>query len=117
MARGISRCILRRKPSKSRSALESWSWLGNKRELPLRRAGGASRHSVLAIRARKQSLAARLGDSFYFAKSEIVESLLRRGGQESLSHADRLIPAGANVNRLQHHKAVFADDLDAVDGE
>ena len=36
-----------------RSALEIWNWLGNKLELPLRRAGGAFRHSVGAIRARK----------------------------------------------------------------
>ncbi len=50
-------------------------------ELPLRRAGGASRHSVLAIRARKRALSARLGDSFYFARCEIVESLLRRGAR------------------------------------
>ena len=32
----------------------------------------------------QQLLAARLGDSFYFAKSEIVESLLRRGARGSL---------------------------------
>ncbi len=47
---------------RGRSALESWSWLGNKLKLPLRRAGGASRHSALAIRARKQSLSARRGN-------------------------------------------------------
>ena len=56
--------FLLRRGARCRSALESWSWLGNRRELPLRRAGGASRHSVLPIRARKQSLAARLGKSF-----------------------------------------------------
>ena len=49
---------------RGRSALESWSWLGNKLKLPLRRAGGASRHSALAIRARKQSLSARWQTSF-----------------------------------------------------
>ncbi len=53
------------------------------RGLPLRRAGGASRHAVWAIRARKHSLSARLGDSCYFAKSKIVESLLRRGARSS----------------------------------
>ena len=74
------------KPLWGRSARESWSWLGNRRELPLRRAGGASRHSVLAIRPRKQSLAARLGDSFYFAISKIVESLLRRGARDFSLH-------------------------------
>ncbi len=39
--------------------------------------------AVGAIRARKQSLSARLSDSFYFAVSKIVESLLRRGAHPS----------------------------------
>ena len=39
---------------------------------------------LLAIRARKRALSARLGDSFYFAKCEIVESLLRRGARVPL---------------------------------
>ncbi len=35
---------------------------------------------------KKRSLAARLGDSFYFAISKIVESLLRRGARDFSLH-------------------------------
>ena len=38
------------------------------------------------IRLQKQSLSARLGDSFYFAKCKIVESLLRRGARDFSLH-------------------------------
>ena len=51
-ARGFSLYLAtqtQQKPLWGRSALESWSWLGNRRELPLRRAGGASRHPVLPV--------------------------------------------------------------------
>ena len=85
------------------------------------------------------------GDSCYFAVSKIVESLLRRGAR--WFERTGLKPAGLRFRRggapkgrliglagkkasamravystkprrgLQYHKAVFADDLDAVDGE
>ncbi len=55
---------LLRRGARCRSALESWSWLGNRRELPLRRTGGASRHAGGAIRLQKHSSSARLGKSF-----------------------------------------------------
>ena len=44
---------------------------------------GPGRHSVWAFGREKRSLSARLGDSFYFAVSKIVESLLRRGAHPS----------------------------------
>ena len=114
------------------------------RRPPLRRAGGAARHANRTCRA-QFAWTARLGDSFYFAQCEIVESLLRRGAR--WFERTGLKPAGLRFRRggapkgrliglagkkasamravystkprrgLQYHKAVFADDLDAVDGE
>ncbi len=45
----------------------------------------------------KRALSARLGDSFYFAKSEIVESLLRRGAR--WFERTGLKPAGLRLRR------------------
>ncbi len=48
----------------------------------------------------QRSRAARLGDSFYFAKCEIVKSLLRRGAQVELSRrAGTALPRGAACPR------------------
>ncbi len=50
------------------------------RRPPLRRAGAPTGRSI-GLTGEKPSLSARLGDSFYFARCEIVESLLRRGAR------------------------------------
>ena len=73
-----------------RSALESWSWLDNKLKLPLRRAGGASRHSVLAYRVRKTVSVRALAEIDLTTFGCLVDFLLQQ------SRAGRAIPTSWN---------------------
>ncbi len=85
------------------------------RRHPRRREPGSLRSPALPLAATRinklrLALTARLGDSFYFARCEIVESLLRRGARNLERTAlrpgwPRLRRGGAPIGRFTGHPA------------